>query len=324
MHGSVHPLVSVALCTFNGERHLREQLDSLLAQDWPNLEVVAIDDASTDTSFSIIESYAKQDARIRCDRNNENLGYHQNFEAAIRRCQGRWIAPCDQDDIWLPNKISVLAAELASGCAVLAYGDSVLTDNQGQSLHQRLSDRMHRSSTDDPIPYWFANNVTGHAMLFERSLLVNALPFPPNLFHDWWLAYVAASVGRISYVDQCLVRYRQHAQTLTDITGSRSNPAERSRGFRWRELVDTRMRLERFANVPGKGQAMTKELLRLWRDRESQFVSFGLAWFFWQHRQRIHSISQESAFKKARRALQYFWGLRTKQLLEPQRYAHTR
>jgi glycosyltransferase involved in cell wall biosynthesis len=323
MHDTTAPLVSIALCTFNGERYLREQLDSLLAQDWPHIEIIVIDDASTDATPAILDAYAKQDARIRYSRNERNLGYHQNFEIAITRCQGRWIAPCDQDDIWLPNKISVLAAELAEGKAVLAYGDSRLMDEQGHPLNQRLSDRLRRFSTDDPVTFWFANNVTGHAMLFERSLLGDALPFPVNLFHDWWLAYVAASAGRISYVDQCLVRYRQHANTMTDITGTRPNPAERTRGFRWRELADTRSRLERFAQVPGKGQAMTLELLSLWRARESQFVSYRLAWFFWKHRERIHAISKDSPSKKARRGFQYIWGLRTKQMLEPHRYAHT-
>lgn len=323
MHAAETPLISIALCTFNGESHLREQLESLLAQDWPHIEIVAIDDASTDSTPTLLDAYSKQDPRIRYSRNEHNLGYHQNFEAAITRCQGRWIAPCDQDDIWLPNKLSALAAELASGEAVLAYGDSALVDERGQPLHQRLSDRMNRFSTDDPVAYWFANNVTGHAMLFERSLLANALPFPAKLFHDWWLAYVAASAGEIRYVDQCLVRYRQHARTLTDITGSRPNPAERNRGFRWRELTDTRARLERFAEVPGKGQAMTRELLSLWRDRETQFVSYRLARFLWKHRERIYAISKDSASKKARRPLEYVWGLRTKQLLEPHRYAHT-
>ena len=74
--------------------------------------------------------------------------------------------------------------------------------------------------------------------------------------------------------------------------------------------------------MPGKGQALAQELLRLWRARESQFVSARLAWFMWTHRERIAAISKDPASKKARRPLQYFWGLRTKQLLEPQRYAH--
>jgi glycosyltransferase involved in cell wall biosynthesis len=317
------PLISVALCTFNGERHLREQLDSVLAQDWPHIEIIVMDDASTDGTPAILAGYAERDARIHYRRNEHNLGYHRNFEAAITRCQGRWIAPCDQDDIWLPGKLSTLAAELAPGRAVMAYGDSDLMDEQGRPLGQRLSERMNRFSTEDPVAYWFANNVTGHAMLFERSLLEHALPFPANLFHDWWLAYVAASAGRIHYVNQCLVRYRQHARTVTDITGSRPNPAERKRGFRSRELADTCARLERLAEVPGKGQAMTRELLQLWRERESQFVSYRLAWFLFKHRRRAYAIAKDSPFKKARRPFQYVWGLRTKQLLEPHRYANT-
>ncbi len=321
MQDSKAPLVSIALCTFNGERHLREQLDSLLAQDWPNIEIVAIDDVSTDSTPELLASYAAKDSRIRFSRNERNLGYRKNFEAAITRCQGRWIAPCDQDDIWLPTKLSALASELSSGEAVMAFCDSELVDERGQSLGQRMSDRLLGFSTSDPVPYWFANNTSGHAMLFERSLLDKALPFPGNLFHDWWLAYIAASVGRIAYVNQCLVQYRQHAQTITDITGSRPKTTDRTRGFRSRELEADRARIELFAQVPGKGQALCQQLLRLWRDRESQFVSIGMARFFLKHRERIYAIPNDPSMKNKRRALQFLWGLRTKKLLEPSRYA---
>ena len=316
------PLVSVALCTFNGERHLREQLDSLLAQDWPSLEIVAIDDASTDGTPGILAEYARLDARIRYSRNAVNLGYEKNFEHAILQCKGQWIAPCDQDDIWQPDKISVLAAELQRSRALLAWCDSELIDERGQSMNQRLSERMHRFSTEDPVPFLLANAVTGHALLFCRSLVATAVPFPPRVFHDWWLAYVAVSAGRIQYVDRCLVRYRQHAQTLTDITGSRPSDTDRSRGFRHRELAQTAARLAQFARVPGKGQAFAGELLRLWRQRESAFVSHRLALFMLRHRERLWALQHSTPRQRLRRSFQFFWGLRTKRLFEPQRYAN--
>lgn len=316
-------LVSVALCTFNGERHLREQLDSLLAQDWPRLEIVAVDDASTDATPDILAAYAQRDSRVRLHRNPANLGFRQNFEAAMSRCQGRYIAPCDQDDIWLPGKLSALANELKDGLALIAYCDSELIDDQGKPLGQRMSDHMNRFSTDDPLPFWFANNVSGHAMLFDRSLVSMAPPVPEGFFHDWWLAHAAASNGHIRYVDRCLVRYRQHARTVTDVTQSRTVQTDRSPGFRTRELARDKARLEGFATVPGKGQALAQELVRLWRARESHFTSARLAWFFYQHHHRIHAIPKNLRRKRFPQAMQYFWGLRTKRLIEPHRYVES-
>ncbi|MBC7992749.1 MAG: glycosyltransferase family 2 protein [Rhizobacter sp.] len=315
------PLISIALCTFNGERFLREQLDSLLAQDWPHIEIVAVDDASTDGTPQILASYAGRNARIRYTRNAHNRGYQKNFEAAISLCSGRWIAPCDQDDIWLPRKLSELARELATGAALLAYCDSELMDENGRSLNRRVSDLRNRFSTDDPAPYLLNNNASGHAMLFCRSLLGLASPFPPSTFHDWWLAYVAASAGSVRYVDECLVRHRQHATAVTNLGGAQPTVRAKARGFRRRDAVEIRERIELFSRVPGKGQAFAQALLALWRARETQFISPRLAVFAWRHRQRLFAIQKSSEPKRMRQAAQLFWGLRTKQMLQPHRYA---
>ncbi len=315
------PLVSIALCTFNGERHLREQLDSLLAQDWPALEIVVVDDASTDDTPTILSAYAQRDPRIRYSRNAVNLGYQKNFEVTMSLCQGRWIAPCDQDDIWLPTKLSRLAHELSSTDALLAYGDSALMDEQGNPMHERISDRFSRFNTDDPLPYLLGNNATGHAMLICRSVLEHALPFPRGAYHDHWLAYVAVSLGRIVYVDECLVRYRLHTNTVSDITGQRTVKTGRAAGFRWQELAETRERLALFARVPGKGQALAQELLALWQARETQFISLALTRFAWRHRDRLYAFHKDRALRRMRRPLQFLLGLRTKQLFSPHRYA---
>jgi len=315
------PLISIAMCTYNGERHVREQLDSLLAQDWPTLEIVVVDDASTDDTPEILSVYAQRDPRIRYSRNAVNLGYQKNFETAMSLCQGRWIAPCDQDDIWLPNKLSRLERELTSSDALLAYCDSAFMDEQGHPMQERLSDRLNRFNTDDPLSYLLGNNATGHAMLVCRSVLERALPFPRGAYHDHWLAYAAVSAGRIVYVDECLVRYRLHANTVSDITGQRTVKKGRAAGYRWRELAETRERLALFAGVPGKGQMLAQELLALWESRETQFISPALTRFVWRHRDRLYAFQKDSTFKRMKRPLQLLWGLRTKQLFKPHSYA---
>jgi glycosyltransferase involved in cell wall biosynthesis len=314
-------LVSIALCTFNGERHLRAQLDSLLAQDWPRLEIVAIDDASTDGTPRILEDYAcRHPGVVRYTRNATNQGYRKNFEQAMGRCTGRWIAPCDQDDIWLPNKVSRLAEVLQDGASPLAFCDSELMHDDGRPMGRKLSDCLHLFSTDDPVTLLMANMASGHAMLFSRRLLEAALPFPAAVFHDWWLAYLAVSKGPLRYVDECLVRYRQHERSVTDVSGRKRKETDRPRGFRALDLAATRARLEAFAEVPNRGQPLARELLTLWREHESSFCSWRLVAFLWRHVARLEAIPLGSSAKKRRRALKYFWGVRTKRLLLPQRY----
>src|ERR1700748_3070750 len=98
---SKQPLVSVAMCTYNGEKYIRQQLDSILNQTWRNLEIVIVDDGSSDDTFAIISEYAEKDSRIKCFKNEVNLGFNKNFEHAVELTTGDYIAISDQDDIWL-------------------------------------------------------------------------------------------------------------------------------------------------------------------------------------------------------------------------------
>ena len=208
------PLISVALCTYDGERFLRPQLDSLLGQDHEALEVVAVDDASLDGTWAILEAYAARDPRLRVFRNPENLGFRRNFERAMGLCRGELIAPSDQDDVWRSEKLRRLSAALGNAAAI--YCDSELIDAQGQPLGRRLSQLLPMGPIDDPATLLFDNCVSGHALLFRRSLLERALPVPEGVFHDWWLAFVAAGAGGVAYWPA--------SWSSTDTSSSRSGP----------------------------------------------------------------------------------------------------
>src|SRR5574344_2136916 len=97
-------MISLALPTYNGEKYLREQLDSIFNQTMVPEEIVVVDDRSTDSTIQILEEY-KQKYGLKYYINEQNLGYNKNFEKAITLCQGDYIALCDQDDVWLPEKI---------------------------------------------------------------------------------------------------------------------------------------------------------------------------------------------------------------------------
>lgn len=208
-----HPLISVVMATYNGERYLREQLDSILAQTYPNIEIIVVDDNSTDSTPKILEEYANLHAII-FFRNPQNLGVTANFEKGMRLAKGDLIALSDQDDVWESNKLELLLAHLGNN--TLAYADSILIDSEGtpigQTLHQRLKIQPIEGKPDRS--FYFLNCIPGHAMLFDRSLLAVALPLPKHTMYDQWLAFAASRLNGIAYLPRPLVYYRQHAQSV--------------------------------------------------------------------------------------------------------------
>lgn len=202
-------LVSIAMATYNGEKFLREQLDSILSQSHSELEIIICDDRSSDSTAVILEEYAMRDKRIKLFFNAKNLGLVKNFEKALSLCSGEYIALSDQDDIWEKEKISILLREI--GNASLIHSDAFLIDGAGKVFARSYSRHSKKILDKNLYSYVLGNNVTGCTALFSRKLLLCALPFPNHIFvHDWWLALCAYKHDGIVYCDKSLVRYRQH------------------------------------------------------------------------------------------------------------------
>ena len=316
MQSTTQPLISIALCTYDGARHLRAQIESLLAQTHRNLEIVAVDDCSSDDSPSILEEYHQRDPRVRPFVNEANLGFRRNFERAISLCTGEFIALSDQDDVWDPDKLTALLGVI--GDHALAYCDSALIDEEGRDLNVAMSGMVTMVSTDDPAVFANANCVSGHASLFRRELIARALPAPTCFFHDWWLAAVAASAGGIVYCDRKLVFYRYHRANITDVLCERT--ARREPGYRWKELREFRERVEQLALLPGSSKAFLERLRDLWTAREQQWLSVKLAFFLYRHRRRLYALTWARR-PSLRRILRYALGLRLKRLSNPFAYA---
>lgn len=206
------PLISIVLCTYNGERFIKEQLDSLLAQQYPNLEIIISDDASTDATPSILAGYQDHPS-VKLFLQEQNLGPVGNFGFATAKTTGAFIAFSDQDDRWLPDKVNQLYQSI--GDSWLVYSDSALIDETGKSLHKKLSDLRHMYTGNETIGFVLANVVWGHAMMISRRLLDYALPIPEKIPHDIWMGFKAATLTGIRYLDIPLTLYRQHAATYT-------------------------------------------------------------------------------------------------------------
>jgi glycosyltransferase involved in cell wall biosynthesis len=244
------PRVSVALCVYNGERWLREQLDSVLAQEGVELEVVALDDGSKDGSVALLRGYASRDPRVRVVENEENLGHLKSFEKCMGLCTMPLIAPCDQDDVWEPGKLATLIA--AMGDADLAYCNSAYIDADGRAVGRSLGDDLAPMfEGDDPLKLALKNTISGHAMVVRTDVFESAKPLPALLFHDWWLALRAAARNGVVYVDQPLVRFRRHAAAASKAGKvAVGMPRRRSSSHNKRWLAQQAYVFEQLACVP--------------------------------------------------------------------------
>ncbi len=255
--------LSVALCTYNGEARLAAQLDSIAAQTRPPDELIACDDRSTDGTRRVLEAFAARSPfPIAIRVNAENLGTGRNFEQAISLCSGDVVALADQDDVWMPRKLEKLEEAFARRpSAGLVFSDAELVDDDlkplGVGLWERVEFTPKRRAMFDAGNAWKAllarNVVTGATAAFKRAYLRAAVPFPGSWHHDAWIAFVVSLLADIAYVDEPLIRYRQHAAQqigarerapLTRDAVLGDNTAAYAREFR--RCADAHRRLKRF------------------------------------------------------------------------------
>jgi glycosyltransferase involved in cell wall biosynthesis len=304
-------LVSIALCTYNGATYLKEQLDTLINQTYPDLEIIVVDDCSEDNTIEILREYSNRYSRIRLHINDENLGYTRNFEKAIGLCNGEYIALCDQDDNWDENKIDIMVGLIADN--ILIYHDSEFIDEKGNLLNKKASDVQNCYSGSDSRVFLFGNCVLGHAVLFKRELLNFTGKFNDLVIHDRWLAYVATNVGSIKFVDQPLIKYRQHINANTNILQQeRTNKKKSSSIYKMQFQLDV---ITVLANYPFNTDVVfKKKLFNLMQDRMNSYTSFSLAYFIFIHRNILFYIQKKSTLSKLNLALKFIWGCKIKKL----------
>ena len=286
----IKPLISIALCTFNGEQYLTEQLNSLVNQRYPNIEIVVVDDQSTDGTLEILESYALKYRNINLRKNEANLGYIKNFERAIGLCKGEFIALADQDDIWELNKIDLMYELI--GRHSLIYHDSQFIDAQGKSMDKKLSDIVNFYNGNSPDAFVFFNCISSHALMFNRSLINALFPFPTSNLHDAWIAFVASNVGSITYLKECLVHYRNHATNTTDILRKKNIKADRKERFV--KEIDWLTNCRDF--TPQKDNTFLKNVVDLFKRKSGNF--FPIIFLFLANYENIFPIYKRSFLSK--------------------------
>lgn len=203
-------MISVCIATFNGEKYIYEQLKSILPQLEATDEIIISDDGSHDCTIQIIESF--QDSRIILVNNKFNKGIVNNIQNALSRAKGDLIFLSDQDDVWLKDKVKVCMQALVDSDLVIS--DCYITDNNLNVLYNSFF--LHNKSVKNKYKALIRNPYLGCCMVFKRSVLDDALPFPKKIpMHDIWIGNVAAFKHKVKFIDNKLIFYRRHGDNAS-------------------------------------------------------------------------------------------------------------
>jgi glycosyltransferase involved in cell wall biosynthesis len=254
MSSSGQNRISVALCTYNGERFLRQQLTSIAQQTRLPDELIVCDDRSTDRTVSILREFAAAAPYpVKIYENEHNLGSAANFERAIRLCGGDLIALSDQDDIWYPIRLERSERELTVyPQAGLVFSDAdVINDRDeltGPTMWQRLGFAGKRARDLLGGEYLLLAKhrfVTGATMMFRASLRDHCLPVGEGWIHDEWIALMTAAFFDLRPIDQPLIRYRIHGSQQVGLQNKLEQRMHGTRGQRhWCRLAESTRELE--------------------------------------------------------------------------------
>jgi glycosyltransferase involved in cell wall biosynthesis len=211
--------ISIVLCTHNGARYLEDQITSLMRQSSPAEEIIISDDASTDGTRAIIEQFAREHpATVKVIFNNPALGFADNFLAACDHATQDWIAFCDQDDLWHPDKLARCRAAMDRDVTLIAHR-ARLIDAQGRPIGD-FDQGIAQARRAAPLSYDLWGTFWGFSIVFRRALLGLCLRdrrFEDYIYadgrkiaHDRWVCFLAQMTGVCVEVPDRLADYRQH------------------------------------------------------------------------------------------------------------------
>jgi len=204
--------ISVCMATYNGEKYIAEQLESILSQLSENDEVIVSDDSSSDRTAEIIKSF--NDSRIKIYKNTKEKGYTRNFENALEKANGDIIFLSDQDDIWVENKVQKMTK-------ILKESDFVVSDNSIVNENLEIINKSHfevYKTKKGFLTNLLLPRYVGACMAFKKNVLQKSLPFPNNAklsAHDYWISLIAEMYFKSYKLDEQLLLYRRHGSNAS-------------------------------------------------------------------------------------------------------------
>ena len=252
--------VNIVLSTYNGAKFLSEQIDSIQAQTFTDWQLLIRDDDSTDKTLDIIAAYTVKDERIRLinEGNRKNLGVIKSFYKLIKDDVADYYFFCDQDDVWLPEKLAIMLAEATKHDAnesLMVYMDlSVVDENLKVINPSMVSSQSHHANTS-LLAELTENTVTGGVAMINHALVKRWSSSDSMIMHDWYLALLATATGELVYIDKPGELYRQHdhnvlgARTLAKRLKKWLNPLHAVQKY-WELIVTSQKQAASILNQP--------------------------------------------------------------------------
>lgn len=207
--------ITILLPTYNGEKYLEEQINSILNQSYSDFSLVISDDGSSDNTRKILKTFESKDKRIQVFYHQKNKGFLKNFEFLCKKVTTPYCMFSDQDDVWKPTKIEKMLNYIKKTKSALVYCDMEITDKNLNilfpSFHKHMNKEKKCEKYNDFDLLKLENVVSGCSMIVKSEIIKQALPFPEGIIiYDWWISLIATQNGKVSYLNESLQYYRQH------------------------------------------------------------------------------------------------------------------
>lgn len=281
----MNPKIEILMATYNGEKYVGEQIDSIIHQTYENWKLLIRDDNSTDKTLEILKEYEKKDKRIKVIEDKKgNLGFVKNFEELLNCSTEEWVMFSDQDDYWVENKIEKYIATLNMnhndifGRPVLVHSNSFICDDnlkiiENEFINSNIASKYNEDS------YYFAYFVQGSTVLINREIIDLALPFSKNVtVHDRYFHLLAEFLGKRVFINESLIKYRQHSNNKIGAKGSIITKILKKRYFHNedRELI-IEIQKKYKKKLENEKRKKIEKYLEVTNDKKNRFLRFYLS-----------------------------------------------
>jgi Glycosyltransferases involved in cell wall biogenesis len=218
--------VAIIMTTYNGEKYVKEQIDSILVSNYQDFELFIYDDGSNDNTVALMKPYEQQyPDKVHVFQNEKNLGLVRNFLHALSLTTMDYVMFCDQDDVWRANKIGItlkrlrnLEAQTGKDTPLAVFTDASVVDQNLMELQSSFFESNHLEPKNTDLAHLLMENkLIGCTVMINAAvrkvLQSNRLPQDAK-YHDWWVALIAASFGKIAFVKESTLLYRQHENNM--------------------------------------------------------------------------------------------------------------
>lgn len=213
--------ISLALATYNGEKYLIQQLESIFSQELAPDEIIIVDDFSTDRTVSIIREYQKSHPAIVLFCNEINIGPTASFKKAVSLCTCPYIAFCDQDDIWKPFKLQLSLETLVAienpSLPSMVFTDLEIVDHENKSLYPSFWQKHgFKPFSINFYKLLMGNVATGCSIVINKSMANEIAKMPSNvIMYDFWISLISYGFGKVKPINITSIRYRTHSSSVT-------------------------------------------------------------------------------------------------------------